>query len=125
MLQEKYASVLQLGEELGVKNGNVQEVDGKLKVSGVCAYALDKDHLWDAIKKHDNWQNEIEADISFENTDVYGYVTVKPGDSLSKIAKDVFDDASQYMAIFKANDGTLSDPDRIQVGQKLIIPNRG
>ncbi|MBL0331998.1 MAG: LysM peptidoglycan-binding domain-containing protein [Chlorobiota bacterium] len=124
MLQEKYSSVLELGQALGVKNGDVQEVDGKLKVTGTCAYALDRDHLWDAIKKHENWENEVEANINFENTDVYGYVTVKSGDSLSKIAKDVYDDASQYMAIFHANSEHLSDPDKIQVGQKLIIPNK-
>ncbi len=47
---------------------------------------------------------------------------VKKGDTLWKIAKDVYGDGSMYPEIFKANQDTLSDPDKIQVGQKLRIP---
>jgi nucleoid-associated protein YgaU len=48
--------------------------------------------------------------------------TVKPGDTLSKIAKAELGDASKYPAIFEANRGVLSDPDKIQPGQVLKIP---
>lgn len=48
--------------------------------------------------------------------------TVQSGDTLSKIAKEQLGDASKYMAIFEANRDQLSDPDKIQVGQELIIP---
>ncbi len=47
---------------------------------------------------------------------------VKKGDTLWKIAKEVYGDGSLYPDIFKANQDTLSDPDKIQVGQKLRIP---
>ncbi|MGB7740114.1 MAG: LysM peptidoglycan-binding domain-containing protein [Steroidobacteraceae bacterium] len=47
---------------------------------------------------------------------------VKKGDTLWKIAKEVYGDGSLYPEIFKANQDTLSDPDKIQVGQKLRIP---
>jgi len=47
---------------------------------------------------------------------------VKPGDSLSKIAKQYYGDASLYDKIFQANRDVLKDPNKIQVGQKLRIP---
>jgi nucleoid-associated protein YgaU len=47
---------------------------------------------------------------------------VVTGDSLWKIAKKYYGDGSLYMDIFKANQDVLSDPDKIQVGQKLRIP---
>jgi len=47
---------------------------------------------------------------------------VKKGDTLWKIAKEVYGDGSLYPEIFKANQDTLSDPDKIKIGQKLRIP---
>ena len=52
------------------------------------------------------------------------YVTVKAGDTLSKIAKDAYGNANAYMQIFEANKPMLSDPDRIYPGQVLRIPAR-
>jgi nucleoid-associated protein YgaU len=49
--------------------------------------------------------------------------TVQPGDSLSKIAKQFYGNANAYMKIFEANRDKLSDPNKIQVGQVLKIPN--
>lgn len=47
---------------------------------------------------------------------------VQSGDTLSKIAKEYYGDANKYMDIFNANTDKLSDPDKIQVGQELVIP---
>ncbi len=47
---------------------------------------------------------------------------VQSGDTLSKIAKEYYGDAGKYMDIFNANTDLLSDPNKIQVGQELIIP---
>jgi nucleoid-associated protein YgaU len=47
---------------------------------------------------------------------------VKKGDTLWKIAKEHYGDGNLYPEIFKANQDVLSDPDKIQVGQKLRIP---
>jgi nucleoid-associated protein YgaU len=47
---------------------------------------------------------------------------VKSGDTLWKIAKEHYGDGSLYPEIFKANQDTLTDPDKIKVGQKLRIP---
>ena len=46
--------------------------------------------------------------------------TVQPGDNLSKISKHFYGDANKYPVIAKANN--LADPDKIKVGQKLVIP---
>ena len=49
---------------------------------------------------------------------------MKPGESLSKIAKDVYDDGNKYMKIFEANKDQLKDPNMIKPGQKLVLPNK-
>lgn len=48
--------------------------------------------------------------------------TVASGDSLSKIAKKYYGDASQWRRIFEANRDQIEDPDLIQPGWKLVIP---
>jgi LysM repeat protein len=121
-LKEKYAAALKLGEELKVKAGDVREEGGKLIIKGLAEYGIDRDHIWDLIKKQAGWESEIVADIKVEKADIYGYWTVKSGDSLSKIAKDVYDDGSRYMKIFEANKDQLKDPNMIQPGQKLVLP---
>jgi len=124
-LMDKYAAVVKLGQELKVKGADVKEQGGKLIIKGMAEYGIDRDHLWDVIKKQSGWENEIVADIKVEKTDVYGYWTVKSGDSLSKIAKDVYDDAGKYTKIYEANKATIGDnPNLIKPGQKLVLPNK-
>jgi len=48
--------------------------------------------------------------------------TVKAGDTLSKISKEMYGDANQYQRIFEANQPMLKDPDKIYPGQMLRIP---
>ena len=48
--------------------------------------------------------------------------TVVSGDTLSKIAKEHYGEASQYTKIFEANRDKLSDPNKIHPGQVLVIP---
>jgi nucleoid-associated protein YgaU len=50
------------------------------------------------------------------------YRTVKPGDTLSKIAKEVYGDGNAYAKIFDANRPMLSDPNKIYPGQMLRLP---
>ena len=50
------------------------------------------------------------------------FYTVKKGDYLSKIAKQVYGDARKYPLIFEANKPMLKDPDLIYPGQVLVIP---
>lgn len=47
---------------------------------------------------------------------------VKSGDTLSKIAKEVYGNAMKYPEIFEANKPMLTHPDKIYPGQILRIP---
>ena len=50
------------------------------------------------------------------------FYTVVKGDTLSKIAKEHYGNANDYMAIFEANKPMLTHPDKIYPGQVLRIP---
>ncbi|MCJ7550751.1 MAG: LysM peptidoglycan-binding domain-containing protein [Anaerolineae bacterium] len=47
---------------------------------------------------------------------------VQPGDSLSKIAKQVLGDAGRWPEILEANKDQISNPNMIRVGQELRLP---
>jgi nucleoid-associated protein YgaU len=47
---------------------------------------------------------------------------VKSGDTLSKIAKQFYGDAGAWKRIYDVNREQIKNPDLIQVGQKLYIP---
>jgi nucleoid-associated protein YgaU len=49
-------------------------------------------------------------------------ITVKAGDSLSKIAKREYGDADKWHAIFEANRDKIKNPDLIHPGQVLTLP---
>jgi hypothetical protein len=46
---------------------------------------------------------------------------VRSGDTLGKIAKKFYDDASRFPLIVTANN--ISNPDRLKAGQQLVIPD--
>ena len=50
------------------------------------------------------------------------FYTVQAGDTLSRIAKQFYGAANQYMKIFEANRDQLKDPNVIHPGQKQRIP---
>ena len=50
------------------------------------------------------------------------FYTVVKGDTLSKIAKEFYGNANEYMRIFEANKPMLTHPDKIYPGQNLRIP---
>ncbi len=121
-LMDKYKDLFQLANTVGLKNPDVKEEGGKLKISGKTEYQLGANQLWDNIKTHPGWENDVVANIQAERTDAFGVYTVASGDTLSKIAKQFLGDAKRYPEIFNANKGTLTDPDKIKVGQTLTIP---
>jgi nucleoid-associated protein YgaU len=123
-LLDKYSDLFKLANQIGLQNPDVIEEAGKLKITGKTEYQLDANRLWDNIKTHQNWENEIVADIQAQRTDVFGVHTVTGGETLSKISKAYLGDANRYLEIFKANQGTMTNPDQIKVGQQLLIPPR-
>ena len=49
--------------------------------------------------------------------------TVQSGDTLWKIAEEMYGNGSNYTKIFDANSDLLEHPDRIFPGQELVIPD--
>jgi nucleoid-associated protein YgaU len=123
-MKAKYPRVLNLGEELAIKNGDVKEENGVLHLTGTAKTQYEKNLIWDEIKKTggDN-PSDIIADISVEDTSVFANHTVVSGETLGKIAKQYYGNASKYNTIFEANTNILTNPDVIKVGQELVIPN--
>jgi len=123
-VKAKYQGVLSLGEQLGIKDGNVTEEGGVLKIKGVASNQYEKNLLWDKIKELGGESpSDIKANITVEDTSVYARHTVQSGESLSKIAKHYYGDAMKYKQIFAANTNILSNPDVIHPDQVLVIPN--
>jgi LysM repeat protein len=121
-LRKKYADLTKVADDLGIINFAIAEGDGRLQLTGTASYQLAKDELWNAIKRHAGWENDVAADIKVANHDLHGQYTVKGGDSLSKIARYIYGDASAFQKIFDANRDILKTPDVIHPGQVLKIP---
>ncbi len=135
-LRDKYSHAIQTAKQLGF-DGSAEERDGKLHFSGTAKSEDDKNRIWTALKTIPDWQKEIAADIrvkpgapapsaapnaSAPAAAAQQTYTVQAGDTLSGIAKKLLGNAAEYMDIYNANRDQLSDPDKIQPGQVLKIP---
>jgi nucleoid-associated protein YgaU len=125
-LRDTYAYAIQTAK--GKFHGNAEEREGKLYWKGTVATEAEKNEIWNAIKTIPTWQKDIVADIQVSGgaagatAKPAATYTVKPGDTLSKIAKAHLGDANAYMKIFEANRDQLQDPNTIKPGQVLRIP---
>ena len=125
-LRDKYNHAIQTAKGFHME-GAAEESDGKLHFKGTVPTQEEANKIWDAIKTVPDWQKDIVADIKATGAgaaaggamDTY---TVKAGDTLSKIAKELLGSANDYPQIFEANRDQLSDPDKIKPGQVLKIP---
>ncbi len=123
-VKAKYQPVLDLGEKLEVKNGDVNVEGDILKIKGMTKTQYEKNLLWDKIKEIGGEKpSDIKANITVEDESVYHRHTVKSGESLSKIAKHYYGDPMKYTKIFDANTNILKDPNVIHPDQVLVIPN--
>jgi nucleoid-associated protein YgaU len=127
-LKQKYASVLNLINQSGARLSHMHLQENKLFLQGAAGSEQIKNRIWDEIKKVNPAADDITCDLTVDpslapepSPKVKKY-TVAAGDSLSKIAKNFYGNAGQYMKIFDANKDKLSDPDKIKVGQELVIP---
>lgn len=124
--QAKYQSAISLAQQLGAQNFRVEEdgASGVLRFWATVDNTYEKEQIWNAAKAAggDN-PSDFVADIQVANPGYYAKHTVESGESLSKIAKHYYGDMMKYNQIFDANRNILDDPDKIEVGQVLIIPN--
>lgn len=140
LVRDKYAGVIGYIQNLGAQGVKVEEEGSTLKIWANVTSEDQKNQIWGEIKKiGGDHPSDLIADIrslggssagSPAGTPTAGGTTggsrmhtVAPGDTLSKIAQQYLGSSGRYMDIFNANKGTLSDPNKIQPGQNLIIPN--
>jgi len=133
-LKQKYQTVLTTADNERIQFQNLHVQDNKLFIRGIAPSDEAKNKFWDQIKLVNPNQDDITADISVDSSRAMGAAAgggqggggqtyeVKSGDNLSKISKQFYGDANEYMRIFYANRDELKDPDMIKVGQKLVIP---
>ena len=123
-LRDKYNHAIQTAKGFKMQ-GAAEERDGKLYFKGQVQSQDEVNKIWDAIKTVPDWRNDVVAEVTLDpnaKAAAAATYTVKAGDTLSKIAKEHLGDANDYMKIFEANKGTLTDPDKIKPGQVLTIP---
>lgn len=138
-LKTKYQAVISEAPQLGIQLQNVHIENGKLLIRGKAPSDQVKNRIWDRIKQVDPSYSDLVADFTVDPSlpqpaaaqaaqatagaqpGVRTY-KVQPGDTLSKIAKEVYGNANQYNKIFEANRDKLDNPDRIYPGQELVIP---
>ena len=133
-LKQKYQSALNAIKQQGIRLDHMHIQDGKLFLQGEAPSEQAKNEVWNQVKATDASYSDLTLDLrvnpSMAGAQQTGAAaggglqtyTVQPGDTLSMIAKRVYGDAGQYMKIFNANKDKLSDPDKIQAGQQLVIP---
>jgi nucleoid-associated protein YgaU len=125
LLTGKYRYAIETAKGFNLQGG-AEEREGKLYFKGTVATQDQANKIWDAIKTIPEWPQEIVADIKATGgpapASAQQTYTVKAGDTLSKIAQQMFGDAKAYGEIFELNRDQLSDPDKIKPGQVLKIP---
>jgi nucleoid-associated protein YgaU len=133
-LKQKYQSVLNSIEQQNVRLQNLHVENDKLFIRGTAPSEQAKNEVWDQIKLVDPNYSDLTADITVEapqqraaavgGAETGGQTyTVKSGDTLSKISQQFYGSSNEYMRIYYANRDKLSDPDKIQPGQQLVIPS--
>ena len=150
-LKQKYQPAINLMQQQQVHLTHINLQGDKLFIQGDAPSQEVKNKVWDQIKLVDSGYSDLICDLTVSTqsqsqpqsqpqsaagqtphamgagASVSGgqnqrQYTVQAGDSLSKISKQFYGNANQYMKIFEANRNILSDPNQIQPGQQLVIP---
>lgn len=125
-LQQKYEQLIQAAKSSGIQNLQVREQENVLYIDGQAPTQEVKQKLWDVYGK---------IDPNYHSADVVMNIAVSPitpapamreyevvkGDNLSKIGKRY---GVSWKEIYEANKNIISDPDLIQPGWKLKIPQK-
>lgn len=135
-LKGKYKAALDTIQNEGVHLTHLHVQDNKLFIQGAAPSEEVKNDVWNQIKAIDSSFSDLTCDLSIDSslpqpqkaatssgTGTTRTYKVQSGDTLSKIAQQYYGSANSYNRIFEANRDKLSSPDKIQVGQELVIPN--
>ena len=121
-LQDKYRELVTTAQSAGVSNLQVREQDRVLYIDGVASSEEIKKRLWDIYGKID--PDYRSADLVMNIKVIQGTGGTKEyevvsGDNLTKIGKKF---NVKWKDIFEANKDKIRDPDHIEPGWKLKIP---
>jgi len=121
-LQDKYRELVTTAQSAGVSNLQIREQDRVLYIDGIAPSEEIKQRLWDIYGKID--PDYRSADLVMNVKVIQGagstkeYVVVS-GDNLTKIGKKF---NLKWKDIYEANKDKIKDPDHIEPGWKLKIP---
>src|SRR3954453_466497 len=127
-LKSKYASVLETIKQKGVSLAHLHVQNNKLFMQGAAPSEQAKNDVWNQIKAVDSSYSDLPCDLTVDTSlpspqaETAGAAaggsgssktyTVKAGDTLSKIAKEIYGSADEYNRIFEANHDKLQSPDK-------------
>lgn len=125
-LEQKYDELIRAARSAGVQNLQVREQENVLYIDGQAPSQEVKQRIWDVYGK---------IDPSYRSADVVMNIAVSPitpasameeyevvkGDNLSKIGKRY---GVSWKEIYEVNKNVIADPDLIQPGWKLKIPQK-
>ncbi len=122
-LQDKYSELISAAKAEGVQNLEVREQNNVLYIDGTTSTAA-KDKLWQVYNTIDPDYRSADVVMNLQTIDAAAapateeYEVVK-GDTLSGIGKKF---GKPWKEIYEANKDVIKDPDLIQIGWKLKIP---
>ena len=134
-LRQKYQTALDKGDQEHIQFQNLHVEGDKLYIKGLAPSEEARTSFMNQIEMLRAGADDVVAEITVEQRQTQAAAaggaasgspavtyTVASGDTLSKISKEYYGTPDEYMRIFYANRDKLRDPDRINVGQELVIP---
>lgn len=126
-LKSKYAAVLELIKVSNVRLDHLHQdsQSGKLVMTGAAPSEKTRNKIWNKIKEVDPIYADLSAEIGIDASlpEAIRTYTVKPGDSLWKIAQQHYGNGAQFPKIIAANPGKLKDDKSvIHPGDVLNVP---
>lgn len=112
----------------GIKNITVEYDDGVATICGDCVNEATRDTAVLIAGDVKGVKKVVADGLTFpapkpeEVKETVEYYEIVSGDTLGKIAKRFYGDASKYTRIHAANKELIPDPNKIYPGQKIKIP---
>ncbi|QHM75818.1 hypothetical protein C7M52_01775 [Mixta theicola] len=123
--EQQDAKIKEHLQKTGVPDADKVQVevkDGKATVTGEGLSQEAKEKILVAVGNVAGISDVDDKVAVAQPTEESRFYTVKKGDTLSAIAKEMYGNANDYNKIFEANKPMLSSPDKIYPGQTLRIP---